>query len=180
MSNTFTLKVTARSDAGCVGTMSISRPTVDDSPPPVLTWNGEGPHVVESATVDLFLPGDADDSPDDSHELDGDDWRSLEGEGSGWLADVHKWISHPQFEGGLLTCMNAALGGCDPDGWTDAHERVLELELELVDLRSALVAASVQVRDLVNGYPVDELHQSPEETMARLDRLVPDHEVLPL
>ena len=180
MRNTFTLKVTARSDAGCVGTMSINKPNVDGSPPPALTWNGEGPHVVESATVALFLPGDPADSPDDSHELDGDDWQSLESAGGGWLADVHKWVSHPQFEAGLFTCMNAALSGCDPDGWTDAHERVLELERDADELRKALVTASCQVRDLVNGFPVDELHVSPEETMARLDQLVPDHEVLPL
>ena len=48
------------------------------------------------------------------------------------------------------------------------------------ELESALIAATCMVRDLAMGWSVRELCQSPEDAMARLDNLVPYHEVLPL
>ena len=53
----------------------------------------------------------------------------------------------------------------------------LKREAELVE---ALCIATTQMRDLCNGWPVDELCERPIETMKRLDRLVPGHEVRPL
>jgi hypothetical protein len=48
------------------------------------------------------------------------------------------------------------------------------------ELESALIAATCMMRDLVNGWPIDELCQSPEEALTTLDRPVPNHEVMPL
>jgi hypothetical protein len=62
--------------------------------------------------------------------IDGDNWRTLESEGRS-LEDILKWVSHPDTDFTLAAAVAAAVKGVDPDGWTNAHERVLELQAEL-------------------------------------------------
>jgi hypothetical protein len=41
------------------------------------------------------------------------------------------WVSHPDTDFTLSAAVAAAVKGVDPDGWTNAHERVLDLQAEL-------------------------------------------------
>jgi hypothetical protein len=53
----------------------------------------------------------------------------------------------------------------------------LAASARIAELERALCTATCQMRDLCNGWPVDELAERPIETMKRLDRLVPNNEV---
>lgn len=56
-------------------------------------------------------------------------------------------------------------------------EGVRSLKNERFELREALVVATMQMRDLIAGYPERELCESPRVTFRRLSRLVPNHGV---
>lgn len=178
-SNGFRLKLTLQSVDGRTGTLEITGATgLDDSTSDggPCHWDRDGDDETASARFDFYWPDDADGHPRETEVIHGDEWRTLEDTGRP-LTELFAWLSHPNLSTGLAACLTAAIEGCDPDGWTDAHERVIELELEVKQLRLALCKASTQMRDLVNGYAVDDLHETPEETMNRLNRLVPGHEV---
>ncbi len=101
-----------------------------------MVWDKDGDDPTDVATFEYFSAEDVE-QPADFGELDGDTWRVLESDGLP-MTTVLRWLSHPQFIGSLSGCLTAALHCFDPDGWTDAHERVLELSAEVASLRTSL------------------------------------------
>ncbi len=130
MADIFTRRITLHTADGREGVRHYTSPS---SATPTL-WSSDGDGETVSAEIDLL---DAHTVTNLSNELDGDEWRTFE-ENNG-PAKVLRWLNCPKFFGGFSDCIDAALTGTDPDGWTDAHEALVKQEEgEAAELEAAL------------------------------------------
>ena len=139
---TFELRIAIHTTDGRIGRQTIN---ADGAIGP-LVWEGDpdGDGATESVEIAVFHR--CGEEQIDLVELTGDEWRDLEDAGSG-LTAVVGWLNHPDLEAGPEACVHAAVEGCDPPGWTNAHERVIDLlsELEAAEKTRSSNEAQMQV-----------------------------------
>lgn len=53
-----------------------------------------------------------------------------------------------------------------------AADEIARLDAQIAKWQKAALAAAITVRDFYNGWPADEMHEPPSDTLARIDELM--------
>lgn len=149
---TITLQLTTA--AGCVGAATLAYGQEH-----TMKWNREPEGADYTVQAEFFVHIGNDLL--DNHEIDGDDWRSLESSGS--LDRAVYWIER---DWSPVDAIESAVAGCDPDdadrelyGWID------ELKSEITMLRAALAETDGFLREI----RAENLDGSEPAVQTRLD-----------
>lgn len=129
---TWTIKLTLTSSDNCKGTQILG--ILADGIKQGMNWNldPEGPTI--EARFDLLDDGEE----EESESLTGDEWRQLESEG-----DIDRVLYWCQRGATLRKSLDAAIEGCDPDGYDGAlHEEIDDLVAALREVFEAWDAMS--------------------------------------
>lgn len=154
---TFELRIAIKTSCGRIGRQTI---TADGATGPVV-WEGDPEGDGETTEVEIAVFERCGDDQIDVFTLDGEEWRKLE-DGDMGLKDALRWINHPDMNESPHTCVRCAMGGYEPPGWTDAHERVEELLAELKDAE--------RVRE-TNEELLKSAHRALEVALRAFDRM---------